>query len=59
MQIIERGNGPALVHAKVTRPLANSSQDSQAKYRPPEELADEYAFLVKVLGMSNARPGKG
>src|SRR5207245_7986773 len=38
---VRAGNGPALVHAKVTRPLSHPSQDSQAKYRPPEELAEE------------------
>ena len=38
---VRGGNGPALVHARVTRPLSHSSQDSQAKYRAPEELAEE------------------
>jgi len=38
---VRSGNGPALIHAKVTRPLSHSSQDTQAKYRSPEELAEE------------------
>jgi 2-oxoisovalerate dehydrogenase E1 component len=38
---VRGGNGPALVHAQVTRPLNHSSQDTQAKYRPAEELAAE------------------
>jgi 2-oxoisovalerate dehydrogenase E1 component len=38
---VRSGRGPALVHAKVIRPLSHSSQDTQSKYRPPEELAEE------------------
>ena len=38
---MRKGNGPALIHARVTRPLSHSSQDTQSKYRSPEELADE------------------
>jgi 2-oxoisovalerate dehydrogenase E1 component len=38
---VREGKGPALIHAKVTRPLNHSSQDTQAKYRPAEELAEE------------------
>jgi 2-oxoisovalerate dehydrogenase E1 component len=38
---IRAGEGPGLIHATVTRPYSHSSQDTQAKYRPAEELAEE------------------
>jgi 2-oxoisovalerate dehydrogenase E1 component len=37
------GEGPCLIHASVTRPYSHSSQDSQSKYRSPEDLAEEAA----------------
>ncbi len=38
---VRAGEGPGLVHATVTRPYSHSSQDTQSKYRLPEELAEE------------------
>jgi len=38
---VRAGEGPCLIHATVTRPYSHSSQDSQSKYRSPEDLADE------------------
>ena len=38
---IRAGLGPVLLHATVTRPYSHSSSDDQAKYRLPEELAEE------------------
>jgi 2-oxoisovalerate dehydrogenase E1 component len=38
---IRAGEGPGLIHATVTRPYSHSSQDTQTKYRSPEELAEE------------------
>ncbi|HEX4979996.1 MAG TPA: dehydrogenase E1 component subunit alpha/beta [Acidimicrobiales bacterium] len=38
---IRAGEGPGLIHAKVTRPYSHSAADTQSKYRPLDELADE------------------
>ena len=38
---VRAAEGPGLIHAKVTRPYSHSAADTQAKYRPPTELADE------------------
>jgi 2-oxoisovalerate dehydrogenase E1 component len=41
MSALRRGEGPALLHATVTRPNSHSSADDQSKYRPRHELDDE------------------
>jgi 2-oxoisovalerate dehydrogenase E1 component len=40
---VRAGEGPGLIHARVTRPYSHSSADSQTKYRDPAELAEEQA----------------
>ncbi len=40
---VRAGEGPGLLHARVTRPYSHSSADSQAKYRDAAELAEEAA----------------
>jgi 2-oxoisovalerate dehydrogenase E1 component len=46
---VRAGVGPALIHAKVTRPYSHSSADTQSKYRSADELADESAHDPLVL----------
>src|SRR6202011_3674298 len=46
---VRAGVGPALIHATVTRPYSHSSQDTQSKYRSPEELAEEALHDPLVL----------
>jgi 2-oxoisovalerate dehydrogenase E1 component len=46
---VRAGVGPALIHAKVTRPYSHSSADTQSKYRSADELADESAHDPLIL----------
>ena len=48
--------GPAPVLIRIETKAGHGAGKPTAKVI--EELADEYAFLMKVLGMSNVRPGK-
>ena len=41
MARVRAGEGPGLIHARVTRPYSHSSADAQTKYRGSDELADE------------------
>jgi 2-oxoisovalerate dehydrogenase E1 component len=38
---VRAAEGPGLIHAHVTRPYSHSAADTQSKYRPKDELADE------------------
>jgi 2-oxoisovalerate dehydrogenase E1 component len=38
---VRAGEGPALIHAMVTRPYSHSAADTQSKYRPADELEVE------------------
>jgi 2-oxoisovalerate dehydrogenase E1 component len=40
---VRAGEGPGLIHARVTRPYSHSAADSQSKYRGADELARELA----------------
>jgi 2-oxoisovalerate dehydrogenase E1 component len=54
---VRAGVGPALIHARVTRPYSHSAADTQSKYRPPEELEEEKArdpLLTMGVALLNA-----
>ncbi|HEY3142627.1 MAG TPA: dehydrogenase E1 component subunit alpha/beta [Acidimicrobiales bacterium] len=38
---VRAGVGPALIHARVTRPYSHSAADTQSKYRLPQEIESE------------------
>jgi 2-oxoisovalerate dehydrogenase E1 component len=40
---VRAGVGPALIHARVTRPYSHSAADTQSKYRSAAELTEEKA----------------
>jgi 2-oxoisovalerate dehydrogenase E1 component len=55
---VRAGFGPALIHARVTRPYSHSAADTQSKYRPPEELEEE-AARDPLLTMATALQARG
>ncbi len=55
---VRAGQGPALIHATVTRPYSHSASDTQAKYRGAADLADEAAH-DPILLMERALVGRG
>ena len=55
---VRAGVGPALIHARVTRPYSHSAADTQSKYRSSEELADE-AARDPLLTMARELVGAG
>ena len=55
---VRAGVGPALIHARVTRPYSHSAADTQSKYRSAEELAEE-AARDPLLTMADALMAAG
>ncbi len=55
---VRAGEGPGLIHARVTRPYSHSAADTQSKYRTPEDLADE-ALHDPILLMEQALVARG
>ena len=55
---VRAGEGPGLIHARVTRPYSHSSADAQTKYRARAELADEAGHdPIEVLARQLAAAG--
>ena len=49
---VRAGEGPGLIHARVTRPYSHSAADTQSKYRSQGELADELAH-DPIIGLEH------
>jgi 2-oxoisovalerate dehydrogenase E1 component len=55
---VRAGVGPALLHARVTRPYSHSAADTQSKYRLPQELESELEH-DPIDGMERALVERG
>ncbi|HJW59180.1 MAG TPA: thiamine pyrophosphate-dependent enzyme, partial [Actinomycetota bacterium] len=55
---LRAGVGPALLHARVTRPYSHSAADTQSKYRLPQELESELEH-DPIDGMERALVERG
>ncbi|HEV7757417.1 MAG TPA: dehydrogenase E1 component subunit alpha/beta [Acidimicrobiales bacterium] len=55
---LRAGVGPALLHARVTRPYSHSAADTQSKYRLPQELETELEH-DPIDGMERALVERG
>jgi 2-oxoisovalerate dehydrogenase E1 component len=55
---VRAGVGPALLHARVTRPYSHSAADTQSKYRLPQEIESELEH-DPIDGMERALVERG
>ncbi|HVL80918.1 MAG TPA: thiamine pyrophosphate-dependent enzyme [Actinomycetota bacterium] len=55
---VRAGEGPALIHARVTRPYSHSMSDDQKKYRTPADLEEE-ALNDPINKLENELVGSG
>ena len=55
---LRAGVGPALLHARVTRPYSHSAADTQSKYRLPQEIESELEH-DPIDGMERALVERG